>query len=184
VPGMVAVDDKTIAYAKAAFSADAASCGTGGGRWRTLQSDEGAQSRPRGGAAGRDIAPQVTWGTSPEMVTTVYRRVPDPATIADPIKRQGVERALEYMGLAPNTPMSRSVSTRCSSVRAPTRASRTCAPRPRWRAGRRKADSVKQVLVVPGSGTGQAPGRGGGAGPIFTRPDSNGANRAARCAWP
>ena len=82
------------------------------------------------------IVPQVTWGTSPEMVTTIEGRVPDPDKEKDPIRRESMERALAYMGLAAehgHRPTSR--STRCSSVRAPIRASRICAPRRRSFAG-------------------------------------------------
>jgi 3-isopropylmalate/(R)-2-methylmalate dehydratase large subunit len=99
-----------------------------------------------------EILPQVTWGTSPEMVVAVDGRVPDPGR-ADPVRREGIERALKYMGLEGRTrrsPTSR--STRSSSARAPTRASRTCVPPPPWPRGARRRANVKLVLVVPGSG--------------------------------
>jgi 3-isopropylmalate/(R)-2-methylmalate dehydratase large subunit len=77
--------------------------------------------------------------------------VPDPAKQTDPVKREGMERALQYMGLNPNTPIKRLRSTRCSSARAPIRASRICVKRPVLK-GRHIAANVKLALVVPGSG--------------------------------
>jgi 3-isopropylmalate/(R)-2-methylmalate dehydratase large subunit len=98
------------------------------------------------------VKPQVTWGTSPEMVDTIDGRVPDPAKIADPTKRNSVERALQYMGLAPNTPITdiridkvfigSCTNSRIEDLRAAALIVK----------GRRKASNVKQVLVVPGSG--------------------------------
>src|SRR6266851_5213147 len=73
--------------------------------WRTLKSDPEAKFDREVAIDARSIKPQVTWGTSPEMVVTVDERVPDPDREKDAIRREGMERALTYMGLEPNTPM-------------------------------------------------------------------------------
>ena len=98
------------------------------------------------------IRPQVTWGTSPEMVSDISGVVPDPAAEKDPVKREGMTRALAYMGLEAGMPIKRIPVDRvfigsCTNSRIEDlRAAAAVAK------GRQKADSVKQVLVVPGSG--------------------------------
>jgi 3-isopropylmalate/(R)-2-methylmalate dehydratase large subunit len=99
-----------------------------------------------------EIRPQVTWGTSPEMVLPVDAVIPDPAAEADPVKRVGMERALEYMDLRAGTPMTAipldkvfigsCTNGRIEDLRAAASAIR----------GRKRASNIKQVLVVPGSG--------------------------------
>jgi 3-isopropylmalate/(R)-2-methylmalate dehydratase large subunit len=131
----------------------------------------------------RRIVPQVTWGTSPEMVTGMRGQVPAPEDFKDPVKREGVARALQYMGLTPRTRSTRSASTRSSSVPAPIRASKICARRRRCRRGRRVADNVKLAMVVPGSGLVRAQAEAEGLDKCSRRPASNGVSRAARCAW-
>ena len=74
--------------------------------WRTLHSDEGASFDCVLDMRADDIQPQVTWGTSPEMVVSIGDKVPNPAAEKDPARREGMERALKYMGLEANTPMS------------------------------------------------------------------------------
>ncbi len=69
---------------------------------RTLHADAGARFDRVVTLKAEDIRPQVTWGTSPEMVVAVDAAVPDPAQESDPVKREGIERALKYMGLAAN----------------------------------------------------------------------------------
>ncbi|MBP6760488.1 MAG: 3-isopropylmalate dehydratase large subunit, partial [Thauera sp.] len=102
--GMIGVDQTTIDYLKGrAFSPKGELWEQAVAYWRTLKSDDDAQFDKVVELDAADIQPQVTWGTSPEMVTTVDGRVPDPATVADPVRREGMERALKYMGLAPNT---------------------------------------------------------------------------------
>ena len=98
------------------------------------------------------LAPQVTWGTSPEMVVSIEGRVPDPDKEKDAARRDGIERALTYMGLAPNTPMDdiridkvfigSCTNSRIEDLRAAAAIAR----------GRRVAANVKLALVVPGSG--------------------------------
>jgi 3-isopropylmalate/(R)-2-methylmalate dehydratase large subunit len=151
--GLVAVDDKTIAYVKGRPYAptpdqwDAAVT-----HWRQLRSDPGASFDKVVELEARDIEPQVTWGTSPEMVGPVSARVPDPARESDPVKRNGLEKALTYMGLDANTPIEQiaidkvfigsCTNSRIEDIRAAAAVVK----------GRRKADSVKLAMVVPGSG--------------------------------
>jgi 3-isopropylmalate/(R)-2-methylmalate dehydratase large subunit len=151
--GLVAVDDTTIDYLEGKpFAPTGALWDQAVAYWRTRHSDEGAEFDKVVAFDAADIRPQVTWGTSPEMVTTVDGRVPDPAAVVDPIRREGIERALQYMGLAPNTPISEipidqvfigsCTNSRIEDLREAAAVAR----------GRSKAASVKRVLVVPGSG--------------------------------
>jgi 3-isopropylmalate/(R)-2-methylmalate dehydratase large subunit len=151
--GMVAVDDKTIAYLKGRPQAPqgdkwerAVAC------WRTLKSDDDAVfDRVLSIDVGK-ISPQVTWGTSPEMVTTVDGRVPDPRDEKDPGRRDSIERALAYMGLQPSTPITdihvdtvfigSCTNSRIEDLRAAAAIVE----------GRHVARNVKLALVVPGSG--------------------------------
>jgi 3-isopropylmalate/(R)-2-methylmalate dehydratase large subunit len=114
------------------------------------------------------IAPQVTWGTSPEMVTTIEGRVPDPDREKDPLVLEGIERALTYMALEPNTPMTdiridkvfigSCTNSRIEDLRAAASIVR----------GRRKADNVRLALVVPGSGLVKQQAEREGLDRIFT----------------
>ncbi|WP_334158906.1 3-isopropylmalate dehydratase large subunit [Oryzomicrobium sp.] len=151
--GMVAADDTTCAYLKdRMLSPKAADWDAAVAYWKTLHSDEGAQFDRVVELRAEDIQPQVTWGTSPEMVVAVTGRVPDPAAESDATRRSGMERALQYMGLTANTPISEipvdvvfigsCTNSRIEDLRAAAAVAK----------GRRKADSVKRVLVVPGSG--------------------------------
>src|SRR5258706_10488882 len=104
--GLVAVDELTVAYLKGRpFAPGGALWDRAVAHWRTLKSDQGAKFDREMTVDARSIKPQVTWGTSPEMVVTVDERVPDPDKEKDTIRREGIERALAYMGLEPNTPM-------------------------------------------------------------------------------
>jgi 3-isopropylmalate/(R)-2-methylmalate dehydratase large subunit len=100
----------------------------------------------------RDIKPHVTWGTSPEMVVTVDDTVPDPDKEKDSLRREGMERALEYMGLTPRTPITNIRIDKvfigsCTNSRIEDlRAAATVVK------GKRVASNVKLALVVPGSG--------------------------------
>ena len=151
--GLIAADECTIEYLHdKPFAPKGELWEQAVAYWRTLHSDEGASFDKVVALDAAAIEPQVTWGTSPEMVDTVSGRVPDPATVADPIKREGIERALKYMGLAPNTPISEipvdqvfigsCTNSRIEDLREAAGVAR----------GRHKAASVKRVLVVPGSG--------------------------------
>jgi 3-isopropylmalate/(R)-2-methylmalate dehydratase large subunit len=116
-----------------------------------------------------EIAPQVTWGTSPEMVLSISDRVPDPEKERDPNKRSAMERALEYMNLTPNTPLSSiavdkvfigsCTNSRIEDIRA--------AAKVVDRIGKKVAANVKQALVVPGSGLVKAQAEREGLDRIF-----------------
>jgi 3-isopropylmalate/(R)-2-methylmalate dehydratase large subunit len=151
--GMVAVDETTIAYLEGRpFAPKGEAWNRAVAHWRTLKSDPDARFDRIVTLDAATIAPQVTWGTSPEMVTTIEGRVPDPDKEKDPIVREGIERALVYMGLEPNTAMmdiridkvfiGSCTNSRIEDLRAAASIVR----------GQRKADNVKLALVVPGSG--------------------------------
>ena len=151
--GMVGVDETTIEYLKdRPFSPKGALWEQAVDYWRSLHSDEGAEFDKVVELKAEDIQPQVTWGTSPEMVTTVDGRVPDPAAVADPVRREGMERALKYMGLEANTPITDIAVDQvfigsCTNSRIEDLREAAAVAR-----GRSKAANVKRVLVVPGSG--------------------------------
>ncbi|HTS52942.1 MAG TPA: 3-isopropylmalate dehydratase large subunit [Burkholderiales bacterium] len=151
--GMVAVDDTTVQYIRGRHFAPKGDLWERAvAHWRTLKSDPGASFDKVVRLEASAIKPQVTWGTSPEMVDTIDGRVPDPAQIQDPIKREAVERALQYMGLAPNTPIAdiridkvfigSCTNSRIEDLRAAAEVVD----------GRQVAPSVKLAMVVPGSG--------------------------------
>jgi 3-isopropylmalate/(R)-2-methylmalate dehydratase large subunit len=151
--GMVAVDDTTISYIKGRpFAPQGENWDKAVAYWRTLVSDADAQFDKVVDLPAAEIKPQVTWGTSPEMVATVDGRVPDPAQEADPVKREGMERALKYMALQPNTPIAEiaidkvfigsCTNSRIEDLRAAAAVAR----------GRHVAQNVKLAMVVPGSG--------------------------------
>ncbi len=120
--------------------------------WHQLRTDDGAPFDRVVTLDGAAIQPQVTWGTSPEMVTSVDGRVPDPAKKTDPAKRIAIERALQYMGLNPNTPIDQikidkvfigsCTNSRIEDLRAAAEVAK----------GRCVAANVKLAMVVPGSG--------------------------------
>jgi 3-isopropylmalate/(R)-2-methylmalate dehydratase large subunit len=151
--GMVGVDEITIAYLKdRPFSPKGEPWERAVAYWRTLHSDEGARFDAVVELDAAQIEPQVTWGTSPEMVTTIGGMVPDPALEKDPVRREGMARALQYMGLAPRTPIEQIAVDKvfigsCTNSRIEDLREAAAVVR-----GRRKADNVKLVLVVPGSG--------------------------------
>ncbi|KAG8710424.1 3-isopropylmalate dehydratase, partial [Ceratobasidium sp. 394] len=105
--GMVAPDEATFAYLKGRPLAprEGPEWDRAEKYWRTLKTDEGAKFDVEVAIRAEDIVPTVTWGTSPQDVVPITGRVPDPAAEPDAIKRKGMERALTYMGLEPNTPM-------------------------------------------------------------------------------
>jgi len=166
--GMVAVDQKTIDYVRdKPMAPKAADWDRAVTYWNTLQSDSDARFDSVVELNAADIAPQVTWGTSPEMVLPVGARVPDPAHESDASRREGMERALAYMGLAPNTPLTEiavdkvfigsCTNSRIEDLRAAAAVIR----------GRKKAGSVKLALVVPGSGLVKAQAEQEGLDQVF-----------------
>ncbi|WP_416244081.1 3-isopropylmalate dehydratase large subunit [Azospira sp. APE16] len=151
--GFVAVDDTTINYLKdRPFSPKGETWDKAVAYWRTLKSDEGACFDCTVDLKAEEIQPQVTWGTSPEMVVPIGATVPDPAKEADPVKREGMERALQYMGLTPNLEIKKITIDKvfigsCTNSRIEDLREAAAVVR-----GRQKAANVKLALVVPGSG--------------------------------
>ncbi len=151
--GMVAVDDKTIDYVRGRpFAPTDAQWEQAVSNWRELVSDDDATFDREVVIDAAGIQPQVTWGTSPEMVVPVGDNVPDPAQENDPVKAEGMRRALAYMGLEANTPMAEITLDKvfigsCTNARIEDmRAAAEVAK------GRKVADNIKLALVVPGSG--------------------------------
>jgi 3-isopropylmalate/(R)-2-methylmalate dehydratase large subunit len=153
--GLVAVDETTIEYIQGRpYAPKGEALRQALQYWRTLHSDSDAQFDAVVELRAEEIAPQVTWGTSPEMVLAISDRVPDPEKERDANKRSAMERALEYMGLVPNTPLSNisidkvfigsCTNSRIEDIRA--------AAKVVDRLGKKVASNVKLALVVPGSG--------------------------------
>jgi 3-isopropylmalate/(R)-2-methylmalate dehydratase large subunit len=151
--GMIAADDTTINYLKGRpFAPQGEMWDQAVAYWRTLHSDDGARFDHVIKLDAAQIKPQVTWGTSPEMVVPVDGRVPDPAAISDAVKRNDAERALLYMGLVANTPVSAikvdkvfigsCTNGRIEDIRAAAAVAK----------GKHVAANVKLAMVVPGSG--------------------------------
>lgn len=151
--GMIAVDDTTINYLKGRpYAPIEAQWDAAVAYWRTLVSDEGAKFDKTVTLNAADIVPQVTWGTSPEMVTGIDGSVPDPAKETDATKRGGIEHALQYMGLQANTPIDEisidkvfigsCTNSRIEDLRAAAAIAK----------GKHVAPSIKLAMVVPGSG--------------------------------
>ena len=151
--GMVAVDETTIDYVKGRpLAPTGAMWDQAVAHWRTLKSDDGAKFDKVVTLDAVTIEPQVTWGTSPEMVSTVGGKVPDPAKETNPVKREGIERALKYMALKPNTPITEITIDKvfigaCTNSRIEDLRSAATVAR-----GRKVASNVRLAMVVPGSG--------------------------------
>jgi 3-isopropylmalate/(R)-2-methylmalate dehydratase large subunit len=151
--GLIAVDDRTLEYIKGRpFSPSGEMWDMGARDWVNLRSDEDAKFDTVFQSEAVDVEPQVTWGTSPEMVVPVGGKVPDPDKEEKPTKRSSMKRALVYMGLEPGTPISDIAPDKvfigsCTNSRIEdlTEAARILK-------GRSVASSIKQAIVVPGSG--------------------------------
>ncbi len=151
--GMVAADDKTIAYFEGRPYAPTGEQWAGAvAYWQTLHSDNDAVFDTTVIIDGSTIAPQVSWGTSPEMVVPITANVPTPADARDAVQRSSFERAYEYMGLTAGQAITDIYLDRvfigsCTNSRIEDlRAAAVVAK------GRKVASSIKQALVVPGSG--------------------------------
>jgi 3-isopropylmalate/(R)-2-methylmalate dehydratase large subunit len=151
--GMVAVDDKTIEYVKGRpYAPKVALWDQAVANWRDLVSDEDARFDKVVTLDAQSIQPQVSWGTSPEMVIGIDGKVPDPESFSDPVKRDGAKAALKYMGLEANTPISAIKPDKvfigsCTNSRIEDlRAAATVVK------GRKVATNIKLAMVVPGSG--------------------------------
>ncbi|MES9812720.1 MAG: 3-isopropylmalate dehydratase large subunit [Candidatus Thiodiazotropha sp.] len=151
--GFVGVDDKTIDYVKGRpYAPRGETWEKAVAYWRTLHSDEGAEFHRVVTLDAAAIKPLVTWGTSPEMVVAVDQVVPDPANESDSVKAEGMQRALDYMGLKAGTPITgialdkvfigSCTNSRIEDLRAAAAIAK----------GRKVADNIKLALVVPGSG--------------------------------
>jgi 3-isopropylmalate/(R)-2-methylmalate dehydratase large subunit len=168
--GMVGVDDKTIEYVRGRPFAPAGPLWDQAvAYWRTLRSDSGARFDAEVELRAETLKPQVTWGTSPEMVAAIDERVPDPEAEKDPVKREGMERALKYMGLAPNTPMAdirvdKVFIGSCTNSRIEDLREAAWVVR---RLGKRVAPNVKLAMVVPGSGLVKAQAEREGLDKVF-----------------
>lgn len=151
--GMIAVDDTTIEYIKGRpFAPKGQLWDQAVNYWRTLKSDEGAVFDRVVKINAEEISPQVTWGTSPEMVTSVEGLVPDPEAISDPSKRHDVENALKYMGIQPSTPIQAIYLDKifigsCTNSRIEDLREAASILK-----GKRIANNIKLAIVVPGSG--------------------------------
>jgi 3-isopropylmalate/(R)-2-methylmalate dehydratase large subunit len=151
--GMVAVDDKTIEYVKGRpYAPKGEIWDKAVEQWKDLHSDADASFDTVVHIDAASIQPQVTWGTSPEMVVPVNGKVPDPANEADVVKAEGMKKALDYMGLDANTPITEikidkvfigsCTNSRIEDLRAAAQVAK----------GRKVASNVKLAMVVPGSG--------------------------------
>ena len=151
--GMIAADDKTIEYLRGRpYAPKGEMFERAAAYWRTLKSDDGAMFDRMVELDAANITPQVTWGTSPEMVTGIDGRVPEPAHESDPVKRESMERALQYMGLNPGTLINEiridkvfigsCTNSRIEDLRAAAGVVN----------GRHIAANVTLAMVVPGSG--------------------------------
>jgi 3-isopropylmalate/(R)-2-methylmalate dehydratase large subunit len=153
--GLVAVDDKTIDYVRGRpFAPQGVAFEQAVAYWRTLHSDPGAKFDAVVELDAAQIVPQVTWGTSPEMVLPVDGRVPDPERERDSVKRGAIERALDYMGLPPNKAVTDITIDKvfigsCTNSRIEDLREAAAVVK---RLGRRVAPNVRLALVVPGSG--------------------------------
>ncbi len=151
--GMVAVDDTTINYLKdRPFAPKGDNWGKAVTAWQDLYSDPGAHFDKVVVLKAADIRPQVTWGTSPEMVVSVDANIPDPAAEQDAVKRNGMQKALNYMGLSANLPITNIKLDRvfigsCTNSRIEDLREAAAAIK-----GGKVASSVKQAMVVAGSG--------------------------------
>jgi 3-isopropylmalate/(R)-2-methylmalate dehydratase large subunit len=154
--GLVGVDETTINYVKGRpyAPAEGEAWRQALQYWRKLHTDEGAVFDRVVELRAEEIKPQVTWGTSPEMVLSIEDKVPDPEKEKDPVKREAMERALSYMGLTPNTAIEAIMvdkvfigsctNSRIEDIRA--------AARVVERIAKKVSPTVKLAMVVPGSG--------------------------------
>jgi len=167
--GLVAVDDTTIEYFRGRpFSPSEAQWDAAAAAWKELVSDEDAQFDTVVEIKAEDIQPQVTWGTSPEMVVPVSALVPNPDAEADAVKADGIRRALQYMGLQADQKITdiqldrvfigSCTNSRIEDLRAAAEVVK----------GRKVAANIKQALVVPGSGLVKAQAEAEGLDKIFT----------------
>ncbi len=166
--GLIAPDDVTFAYLKGRpYAPKGADWEAAVAYWRSLATDPGASYDKTVVIDAADIAPSVTWGTSPEDVVPITGIVPDPASFADPSKQAAAAKSLAYMGLEPGTRMQdvavenifigSCTNSRIEDMRAAAAVIK----------GRKKADNVRWAIVVPGSGLVKAQAEAEGLDRIF-----------------
>lgn len=168
--GLVAVDEKTIEYVRGRpLAPQGADWDAAVAYWRTLHSDEGAHFDRVVTLDAADIVPQVTWGTSPEMVLGVDATVPNPADEADATRRSAMERALAYMGLQAGQPLSEIAVDKvfigsCTNSRIEDIREAAAIVR---KLGRKVAPNIRLAMVVPGSGLVKAQAEREGLDQVF-----------------
>ena len=167
--GIIAADETTFAYLEGLTHAPKGEAREQAvAYWKTLHSDADAVFDSVIEIKAETIEPQVTWGTSPEQVLAVGGKVPNPAKENDPVKRAGIERALQYMGLTADTPLTDIAIDKvfigsCTNSRIEDlRAAAVVAK------GKKVAGNVKLALVVPGSGLVKRQAESEGLDKIFT----------------
>ncbi|WOB10173.1 3-isopropylmalate dehydratase large subunit [Piscinibacter gummiphilus] len=169
--GLIAVDDTTINYVQGRpFSPTGVVLEQAIAYWRTLHSDADAKFDRVVELDASEIRPQVTWGTSPEMVLSIEDRVPDPDREKDANKRGAIERALTYMALEPNKPIAdiridKVFIGSCTNSRIEDMREAAAVVK---RLGKRIASNVKLALVVPGSGLVKEQAEKEGLDKVFT----------------
>jgi 3-isopropylmalate/(R)-2-methylmalate dehydratase large subunit len=168
--GMVAVDDKTIAYFDGKpFAPKAEQWDAAVAYWKTLVSDADAQFDAVVELDGSSIAPQVSWGTSPEMVLPITATLPVLDSATDAVQRDSWQRAYKYMGLTPaqaitDIKLDRVFIGSCTNSRIEDLRAAAAVIK-----GRKVASSVKQAMVVAGSGLVKKQAEAEGLDKIFTR---------------
>jgi 3-isopropylmalate/(R)-2-methylmalate dehydratase large subunit len=166
--GLCAPDEKTFAYLKGRpMAPNGADWDAAVAYWQTLKTDPGATYDKVVVINAADIAPSVTWGTSPEDVVPITGTVPDPKSFADPSKQEAAAKSLAYMGLEPGTPLAEvevqnifigsCTNSRIEDLRAAAAVLK----------GKRKAANIKWAIVVPGSGLVKAQAEAEGLDRIF-----------------
>ena len=166
--GIVAVDEKTIEYVKGRpFAPRGETFDQAAAAWKNLVSDPNANFDAVVELDGADIVPQVSWGTSPEMVAPVTGKVPDPADAPSEARRTNYQQALKYMGLQAGTPIQDImldrvfIGSRTNSRIEDLRAAAAVVK------GRKVAANIKEALVVPGSGLVKAQAEKEGLDQVF-----------------
>ncbi|GAB2883183.1 3-isopropylmalate dehydratase large subunit [Uliginosibacterium flavum] len=167
--GIIAADETTVAYLEGRlYAPKGADWDNAVAYWKTLHSDADATFDAVVEMKAEEIEPQVTWGTSPEQVLAVGGRVPNPANEADPVKRAGIERALQYMGLQADMPITdiqidkvfigSCTNSRIEDLRAAAVVAK----------GKKVAGNITLAIVVPGSGIVKRQAEEEGLDKIFT----------------
>lgn len=167
--GAIGVDEKTIEYMRGkTYAPKGEMFEKAAAHWRTLKTDVGAHFDAVVELKAEEIEPQVSWGTSPEMVLPVHARVPNPANENDPVKKEGITRALSYMGLKPDQAITdikldKVFIGSCTNSRIEDLREAAAVAK-----GRKVASSIKLAMVVPGSGLVKEQAEKEGLDKIFT----------------